>query len=131
MRVEHVALWTASLGSLERLREFYGALFGARSNARYESRNRPGFASYFLTFPDGGARLELMTAPGLPPRAADETPGWAHLALSFGTRDAVDAFVERARATGVPVVSGPRTTGDGYYEAVIRDPDGNLVEVTA
>ena len=129
-RIEHVALWTPTPESLERLRDFYCAQFGARSNGRYESRNRAGFASYFLSFPDGGARLELMTVPGLPPRAADEAVGWAHLAVSLGTRDAVDAFVQRARAAGVPIVSGPRTTGDGYYEAVIRDPDGNLVEVT-
>ena len=130
MRIEHVALWAATPEGLERLREFYVRLFGAQANARYESRYRPGFASHFVTFPGGGARLELMTAPGLPPRAADEAAGWAHLAISLGTRDAVDAFVERAREAGVPVVSGPRTTGDGYYEAVIRDPDGNFIEVT-
>src|SRR5689334_9316068 len=111
MRVDHVALWTGSPESLERLREFYVAVFGATSNARYESRNRTGFLSYFVSFPDGGARLELMTAPGLPERTAGtESPGWAHVALALGSREAVDAFVERARAAGIPVLSGPRTT---------------------
>ena len=131
MRVEHVALWTATPEGLERLRDFYCAVFGAAANARYESRNRPGFASYFLAFPGGGARLELMTAPGLAPRPAAEAAGWAHLALSLGAREAVDAFVARAHAEGVPVVSGPRTTGDGYYEVVVEDPDGNWIEVTS
>ena len=130
-RIAHVALWTPSPESLERLRAFYETWLGARAGARYESARRAGFASYFLTLPGGGARLELMTAPGLPPRAAEEEVGWAHLAVSLGTRDAVEAFVERARAEGIAIVSGPRLTGDGYYEAVVRDPDGNLVEVTA
>jgi len=72
-----------------------------------------------------------VTAPGLAPRASGEEIGWVHLAVSLGTRDAVDAFVSRASAADVPVVSAARTTGDGCYEAVIRDPDGNLVEITA
>ena len=131
MRIEHVALWTPTPDSLERLRAFYETWLGARAGARYASARRPGFASYFLALPGGGARLELMTAPGRPARAAEEAVGWAHLAVSLGTRDAVDALAERARAAGVPVVSDPRLTGDGYYEAVIRDPDGNLVEVTS
>ena len=131
MRIEHVALWTPDAESLERLRAFYVAHFGARANARYESARRAGFASYFLTFPDGGARLELMTAPGLRGPAGGEAVGYAHLALALGSRAAVDALAARLAAAGVAVESGPRLTGDGYYEAVVRDPDGNVVEITA
>ena len=131
MRLDHVALWTADPASLERLRAFYAEWFGARAGARYESARRSGFASYFLTFPDGGARLELMTAPDVTRRAPGEALGYAHLAVALGSRAAVDALAARLAAAGVPIESGPRLPGDGYYEAVVRDPDGNVVELTA
>jgi lactoylglutathione lyase len=130
VRIDHLALWTRDAESMERLRAFYAGYFGAAAGARYESRRRAGFASYFLTFPDGGARLELMTAPGVADRGRVEALGYAHLAVSLGSAEAVDALAARFAADGVPVVSGPRTTGDGYYEAVVRDPDGNVVEFT-
>ena len=134
MRIGHVAVWTPDEASLDRLRDFYETYFGARGGDRYESRTRPGFVSRFLDFPsagDGGARLELMTAPSLSPRGEGDTGGWAHVAVSLGSREAVDALAARMAADGVPLVSAPRTTGDGYYEAVVRDPDGNLVEIAA
>lgn len=128
MRIEHIALWTRDL---ERSREFYVRWFGARANTRYDSATTPGFASYFLTFPQGGARLELMTIPGLADAAADRTLGWVHIAVEVGSRDAVLALTERMRAAGVRVLSEPRHTGDGYFEAVVADPDGNEVELAA
>ena len=135
MRIEHVALWTRDTATLERLRDFYERWFAAASGPRYESRRRPGFTSYFLTFPaDGdtaGARLELMTAPDIGDGSRGDVTGYAHIAIALGTHGAVDHLVERMRAVGVAVVSGPRVTGDGYYEAVILDPDGNHVEITA
>lgn len=127
MKIEHVALWTRDI---EPLREFYVRWFGARANARYESASTPGFASYFLTFPEGGARLELMELPELHPLAPVHALGYAHLAISLGSRDAVDALVARMHEAGVRIRSDARLTGDGYYEAVIDDPDGNPVEVT-
>ena len=128
VRIEHMAVWTADL---ERLRAFYERYFGARAGARYASTARPGFASYFLTFPDGGARLELMSVPTLADAAPVPAVGYAHLALSVGSVAAVEALTERLRGDGVRVVSEPRRTGDGYFEAVVADPDGNLVEITA
>ena len=128
MRLEHAALWTRDL---ERMRAFYERHFGARAGARYASATRPGFVSYFLTFPSGGARLELMTLPALDAATGAPTSGYAHLALSVGSRAAVDALTARLREAGVRVVSGPRETGDGYYEAVVEDPDGNALEITA
>jgi len=128
MRLEHVAIWTHDL---ERLRAFYERHFGARVGARYESATRAGFMSYFLEFPDGGARLELMRVPTLSDAAPAPAAGYAHLALSLGSERAVDALTARLRDAGVPVVSAPRRTGDGYYESVVADPDGNLVELTA
>lgn len=128
MKIEHVALWTRDI---ERMREFHVRWFGARANARYESATTPGFASYFLTFPEGGARLELMQLPELNPLAPVHALGYAHLAISLGSRDVVDALVARMQEAGVRIRSEARLTGDGYYEAVIDDPDGNPVEVTA
>jgi lactoylglutathione lyase len=127
MRVEHVALWTPDI---ERLRDFYAQWFGAVANARYESTRVRGFASYFLTFPHGGSRLEVMQLPGLSPAAPVPAMGYAHLAISVGSREQVDALVASARAAGVVIRSEARTTGDGYYEAVIDDPDGNFIEIT-
>jgi lactoylglutathione lyase len=127
MRLEHVAIWTHDL---ERLRAFYERHFGARAGPRYESATRAGFTSYFLEFPDGGARLELMRVPTLCDAAPAPAVGYAHLALSLGAEHAVDALTARLHDAGVPVVSAPRRTGDGYYESVVADPDGNLVELT-
>jgi lactoylglutathione lyase len=132
MRLEHVAVWTRDL---ERLRAFYERYFDARAGAPYRSATRAGFASYFLAFPAGGGRLELMSLPALGDAPADPhaapAVGWAHLALSVGSRDAVAALTERMRADGVRVLSEPRQTGDGYFESVVADPDGNVVEITA
>ncbi len=128
MKLEHVALWTHDI---EQSRAFYQAYFGAEANERYESARVRGFASYFLTFAGGGTRLELMQLPQLSPMALPPALGYAHLAISVGSREQVDALVARARAAGVTIRSEARMTGDGYYEAVIDDPDGNPVEVTA
>ncbi len=127
-RLEHVALWTRDL---ERLRGFYERYFGARSGARYESANRPGFVSYFLSLPGGGGRFELMTAPGLTDARLADAIGYAHIAVSVGSPADVQTLTARMRAEGVRVLSAPRRTGDGYFESVVEDPDGNAVELTA
>src|SRR5436853_1994769 len=100
---------------------FYERHLGARAGERYENAAR-GFASYFLGF-DGGARLELMQMPGA-------TGAFAHVALALGSEAAVEEATERLRAAGVPAAGEPRRTGDGYYESVVLDPDGNRIELT-
>jgi lactoylglutathione lyase len=126
MRIEHVAIWTRDL---ERLRSFYETYFHASAGPRYVNE-RKHFSSYFLRFAEG-ARLELMTRPDLGDGSADGPPvGYAHLAVSVGSPEAVDALAERLRREGHPVVDGPRWTGDGYYECVVVDPEGNRVEIT-
>jgi lactoylglutathione lyase len=124
-RIEHVALWTRDL---ERLRDFYRRYFGASSNEGYHNP-RKLFRSCFLSLA-AGARIELMNVPDLGDSPRDKRVGIAHLALALGSREAVDALTERLRADGHPVVDGPRTTGDGYYESVVLDPDGNHLELT-
>jgi lactoylglutathione lyase len=128
VRFEHVAIWT---NDLERLRTFYERYFGAHAGGQYRSATRPGFASYFLTFPDGGGRVELMSGLGLAATAGAPAVGYAHIALAVGSRADVEALTERMQRDGVRVVSAARQTGDGYFESVVEDPDGNAVEVTA
>jgi lactoylglutathione lyase len=127
MKIEHVALWTTDL---EKAKEFYSTYFGGKSNAKYVNGVKQ-FSSYFLTF-SGGARLELMQKPGLQPsnQAENNSAGYIHLAFSTGSREGVDHLTQRLRRDGYPVLGEPRTTGDGYYESVVADPDGNLLEIT-
>jgi len=127
MVIEHVAIWTSRL---EPLLDFYVRFFGARAGPLYRSARRP-FESRFLSF-EGGARLELMRLPGLAPgQGQDPRTGLAHLAFSVGSPGGVDRVTAELLAAGQTVVSPPRTTGDGTYESVALDPDGNVVEITA
>lgn len=127
MIVSHVALWTRDLESIAR---FWSSFFGAAVGEIYESRRRPGFRSRFLTL-GNGPTIEIMEGPWVAPGdpAEVERAGFAHVALSLGSEQAVDAMAAHAEAKGI-LVAKPRWTGDGFYEAVIRDPDGNLIEIT-
>jgi lactoylglutathione lyase len=128
MRIEHIALWT---NDIDRMARFYQAYFGASAGARYVNPAKH-FSSCFLSFASG-SRLELMSRPGLDsagPQAAQQRVGCVHVAIAVGSEAAVDALTERLRADGTRIVGEARRTGDGYYESVVEDPDGNLVEIT-
>ncbi|MFT3849722.1 MAG: VOC family protein [Propionivibrio sp.] len=128
MKLAHVALWCRDL---DRATAFWVEHFDAQPGERYASTRRPGFVSRFVKL-DEGATLELMSIPGLAQGATEaaERPGWAHVAIALGSQAAVDAMAARMAPLGL-LASPPRWTGDGFYEAVIRDPEGNPVEVTA
>jgi len=117
-KIDHAAAWVADL---ERARAFYERWFKATPGPIYKSSTRD-FQSYFLSL-GSGTRLELMASPA-------ESPRHAHLSISLGSRDAVDRLVKAMEVAGVPIIRGPRVTGDGYYEAVIADSEGNLIEIT-
>ncbi len=127
MQIEHIAIWSQRL---EELRAFYETYFGARAGAKYS--NAKGFQSYFLSF-DGGARLELMQRADIPLNANDvqrQATGLIHLAFQLGSAQRVDELTARLANDGFSVLSLPRTTGDGYYESCVLDPDGNRIEIT-
>ncbi len=127
MILEHIAIYTSDL---ERLRAFYEKYFAAQANDKYHNP-KTGLQTYFLTF-KGGARLELMMRPDVGERG--ETPlstGLTHLAFRIGSKEKVDALTEKLVADGYPLKGAPRTTGDGYYESCIYDPDMNEVEIVA
>lgn len=126
MRIDHIALFTEDI---ERLRTFYCTYFAAKPNAMYNNP-RTGLKTHFLTFSDG-ARLELMSRPDVtgPVPAACQT-GYTHLSFSLGSKEEVDRLTSLLVQNGYACFSGPRTTGDGYYESCVLDPDGNRIELT-
>ncbi len=126
MRIDHIAL---CVRDLEAMRDFYIKYFGAVAGELYHNP-RTGLRTYFLTF-DGETRVELMQKPDALPGGVELREGWAHLSFTLGSRGAVDAATERLRAAGCTVESGPRVTGDGYYESCVLDPEGNRVELMA
>ena len=125
MRIDHIALFTKDI---ERLCEFYCAYFEARAGEPYHNP-RTGLKTRFVYFADG-ARLEIMSRPDVATTPQPSQLGYAHVAFDVGNRDTVDTLTERLRADGYAVVSGPRVTGDGYYESCVLEPDGNAVEIT-
>jgi lactoylglutathione lyase len=126
MRIEHVAMWVHDLDAVA---GFYAKYFDARIGELYRNPKK-GFASRFLEF-SSGARLEIMTRTDVVSRAPGEQLGLAHMAVVIGDERAVDALAARFAAEGVAVLDGPRRTGDGYYECVVCDPEGNRVEIAA
>jgi lactoylglutathione lyase len=125
-RIEHLGIWVRDLDAVA---AFYARYFAARIGSLYQNP-RKGFASRFLEF-GAGARLELMTRGDIGERAEREQQGLAHVAIAVADTAAVDALAARLRTDGHPIVDGPRRTGDGYYECVVQDPEGNRVEIAA
>ena len=127
MRIDHVALFCEDL---EGMRQFFMDHFEAQSNELYHNP-KTGLRTYILTFPDGGARLEIMSRPD----SVDIDPsewniGFIHLSFAIGSKEAVDAKTEELRSAGYAVTSGPRTTGDGYYESCVLGPERIQLEIT-
>jgi lactoylglutathione lyase len=127
MRLAHIALWARNLDDAA---DFWRHYFGASVGEEYQSKRRPGFVSRFATLPGDGTRIELMTGPWIDAPESTESLGWDHIAISLGNSAAVDELAARCEADGL-LVSPPRTTGDGFYEAVLAMPDGSRIEITS
>jgi lactoylglutathione lyase len=125
MKINHVALYTLDL---ERMKTFYETYFNAVPNQGYHNKTTD-LRTYFLTFEDNTS-LEIMTRPALEQVISSPlATGYIHLAFSVGSKDKVDALTSSLEHAGYTVMSRPRTTGDGYYESCILDPDGNQIEI--
>jgi lactoylglutathione lyase len=127
MRIDHIALFCRDW---EQMRQFFIDHFEGVSNEQYHNP-RTGLRTYILTFPGGGARLELMQRPD----TIDLDPskpniGFIHVSFAVGSKEAVDEKTIELRDAGYKVVSGPRNTGDGYYESCILGPEGIQIEIT-
>ena len=126
MKIEHIAI---RVNDLNEMIDFYVKYFDGKAGEIY-SNHQKQFKSCFISF-DENCRLELMTGPDMKNRPEDKNViGIIHLAISVGSKEKVNQLTERLRKEGVTIVSNPRTTGDGYYESVIFDPEGNSIEIT-
>ena len=126
MKIEHIALY---VNDLEEARTFFMKYLGAKSNEGYHNP-KTNFRSYFLSF-DDGARLEIMNKPEMSDLPKDLAhTGYAHLAFSVGSKERVDSLTAELKSNGYEVLSGPRTTGDGYYESCIVVIENNQIEFT-
>ena len=122
--IDHIAI---CVEDLEKMREFYCKYFDGVSNQKYENKIK-GFESYFISF-DGATRIELMKRKDIEERIYKEILGLAHLAFKVGSKEKVNELTEIFRKDGYKIIGEPRTTGDGYYESVILDPEGNRIEL--
>ena len=126
MKIEHIAMY---VNDLEKTKDFFIKYFNATSNEGYHNKTT-GFRSYFLSFEDG-ARLEIMNKPTMEDVEKTLTrTGYIHIAFRIGSKDAVDELTNRLKNDGYEVISGPRMTGDGYYESCIIGIEGNQIEIT-
>ena len=126
MKIEHIALY---VNELEKARDFFVKYLNGTSNAGYHNP-KTDFRSYFISFEDG-ARLELMHKPEMTDNEKHlNRTGYAHVAFSLGSKEKVDSLTAKLKADGYEVISGPRTTGDGYYESCIVAIEGNQIELT-
>ena len=126
MKIEHVAMYVKDL---EAAKDFFVSFLGGISNEGYINETT-GFRSYFISFEEG-ARLEIMNKPDMndDPKGLDRT-GYAHIAFAVGSKEKVNELTEKIRMAGYEVISGPRTTGDGYYESCVVGIEGNQIEIT-
>lgn len=128
MKIEHLAIWVRDL---EKMKHFYTTYFQGKAGKKYHNPKK-NFESYFITF-DEGCRLELMHNPNIPEGQNDafkQFTGMIHFAISVSNKENVDTLTEKLEKDGFQIVGAPRTTGDGYYESVVLDPEMNRVEIT-
>ncbi|WP_455715402.1 VOC family protein [Anaerosporobacter sp.] len=126
MKITHIAMY---VNNLEYTKNFFTKYFGAIPNEGYHNKNTD-FRSYFLSF-DDGAQLEIMNKPNMSDEEKSLTrTGFAHIAFSVGSKEKVDELTAKLEQDGYEVISGPRTTGDGYYESCILGPENNQIEIT-
>ena len=127
MEITHIGIW---VNDLDPMKAFYTHYFKGVSDEKYTNSIKK-FESYFITF-ENGAKLELMHKESISKdRNKEEQMGMAHIAFSLSSKDEVLLLTEQFRSDGIRIVGGPRTTGDGYFESVVLDVEGNRIELLA
>ena len=125
MKIEHIAIWVQDI---DKVCEFYRKYFGGVVHPIYHNPAKQ-FTSRFVTF-ESCDRLEIMNSPDIEAMFHEEHCGLTHLSFSVGSKEEVDRLTQKMSEDGIQVVGQPRTTGDGYYESVVLDPEGNRIEIT-
>jgi lactoylglutathione lyase len=129
MKIEHLAIWVQDL---ELMRSFYLQYFDTSSGEKYIN-SKTGFEAYFIFFGESKTRLEIMTRSGIEMFTGKRgfNMGLAHFCISVNGKDKVNELTERLRKDNYIIFSEPRVTGDGYYESVVLDPEGNYLEISS
>ncbi len=129
MKFEHIAIWVKDL---EEVRAFYIRYFEMESSEKYINPKK-NYSSYFLSFPNSETRFEIMHRPDIAVNPGNKglTNGLAHISISVGSKERVIKLTEKICKDGFTLVGELRTSGDGYFESVVLDPEGNYVEITA
>lgn len=126
MNIHHIAIWAADL---EQMKVFYQRYFHCSVSEKYVNLTK-GFSSYFLIFA-AGSKIELMHKREIAKQQGNVSTGYAHLAVNVGSRNQVDSLTQQMESDGIKIAGQPRITGDGYYESVVLDPEGNRIELLA
>ena len=125
MKINHIALY---VNDLEKMKAFYEKYFNAKSNEMYHNQ-KTGLKTYFLEF-NNGCRVEIMTKENLNDTKKEiNNTGYIHVAFSVGSKETVNELTKQIENDGYRIISQPRTTGDGYYESCIVDPENNQIEI--
>ena len=129
MKIDHIGIWVEDI---DKMRQFYLTYFNTTSGEKYFNPQKK-FTSYFITFNESGCRIELMHRPEIADNLSKRgfKMGIAHLTISVGSKETVNILTERFRKDGYIIEGEPRTSGDGYYESVVLDPEGNYIEILA
>lgn len=127
MKIDHLAIWVSDI---DKMRRFYQTYFDVTCGEKYFNPQKV-YTSYFISFNEGGCRIELMHRPDIDDTTGKRgfSKGIAHFSISVGSKQKVDSLTEQLRTDGYTIASEPRTTGDGYYESGILDPEGNYIEI--
>jgi catechol 2,3-dioxygenase-like lactoylglutathione lyase family enzyme len=106
---------------------FYRDLLGLQETFRTPTTGVPTH----VEFRAGGFTIGLGTVEAAKSaHGVEASPGTPAMALVLWTDD-VDREYERLRSAGVPAVRPPRDAGNNNRNALVRDPDGNLVEIVS
>ena len=127
MKIDHIAIYVENL---EATKEFFIKYFNATANNLYHNP-KTELSTYFLSFEDN-TRLEIMSRPNMIKTEFNlYRQGFIQLSFSIGNKEKVNELTARLKNDGYKILSGPRTTGDGYYESCVLGPENNILELVA